>query len=548
MEIRHPITEIVTRKCRELAEACRSGELVFSIPNMENSVKRILREDTDSLSADDIRLIHTAHYLHFSSKYRDTTLTRIQKEYFSILREHFWEHYLTMHKRNLNEQDYTVAKLQDAKYQEKFTAELVELGGQILRFWDEYGAATKFLLSEQKLLQCAFGGDIFPSYTHNLASQVCGYADTLVLPDPLLRIVNFFRGNTPPHHELYYAMKHGINALKYEPLATTEKCAPIVCIAPDLIHYDMASEEFIERNASSDTAYHFRIAFGRDFCDFQELMSFAEKLNSIEDILSAAKVPQKLILNTDNANLPIARQLYELISDSLSKMPALADVSPTPGTIVVHSVFGRMVQTNEMLFKSALYNGTPLSDAPTSSHFLQQKLEYDAERVSGALPRLRDSSIIQSLLNEETVSTLQQLPNEALIELREKGMLTSLRELLLNGVHELDTVKPEAFARVAKKVSENLNCAMQQYNSDLDEIRSTKKEMSLSDVPRFLVVGGLSVAAVLSGNAVLPAIAGVAALLGFPAIPELVKKGKSISTKSKRLKYSPISILKKQYF
>jgi hypothetical protein len=75
------------------------------------------------------------------------------------------------------------------------------------------------------------GGDLFPSYTANIASATALYIDTIVLSDPLWNNRQVF-ASAPKERQTYFLVKHALNAWQYRDLALAELGKPIVVLAP----------------------------------------------------------------------------------------------------------------------------------------------------------------------------------------------------------------------------------------------------------------------------------------------------------------------------
>jgi hypothetical protein len=154
--------------------------------------------------------------------------------------------------------------------------------------------------AESLSLKVIFGGDLFPSYTDNIACSVGLYTDTIVLPDPLHRLTKL-RSIMASRELFRLSVKHALNALNYRDLALADVHSPIVVIAPDYLA-DESYRRSLMVAGEADTLEHCSRLFGRNFASIQELRGFLQQFHSMNSMLSSITDPTRLLFDVGFAD------------------------------------------------------------------------------------------------------------------------------------------------------------------------------------------------------------------------------------------------------
>ena len=124
-------------------------------------------------------------------KYRDESkdsisLYDIQDRYFQILENNFGHirKQMIAAGADANVAGHVMSK--DCEFVEHFTKNIGHFISDIQEFWRVVGDAARFHIEDIQGLKAVFGGDIFPTYTQNIASSAAIYVDTIILPCPIL--------------------------------------------------------------------------------------------------------------------------------------------------------------------------------------------------------------------------------------------------------------------------------------------------------------------------------------------------------------------------
>jgi hypothetical protein len=306
--------------------------------------------------------------------------------------------------------------------------------------------------------------------------------DTVILPDPLLRILSLAKVMAP-RESLRLVTKHALSALDYRDLALAETNPPIVVVAADPMFFEPSYMTALQVTSDADVVKHASRMFGRQFSTAEELQSFLSKVPTPDELAAKVVNPKRFLFDSDWSESP-RDQYAQYVKLTGSQMPGAVRASVAETT---YSAFlGRMMQTNDLLFRSARYRGTPLIDAPTSWQYLLWKYEYDAEhdaeRADETQKDTRELVISKAIASEGSTEfgMLSGVPPQALIELRRNGAMASLRETIRAGINEIDLATPDALSRVADEVIGNIDRTFEEHDHELKSISSSNHKFSWS--------------------------------------------------------------------
>jgi phage-related protein len=464
-------------------------------------------------------------------------LQEVQSRYFEILENNFGSAYSQMKRRGLNPQQAAGELVQLEQVVNAFTADLPEFASGLADFWDFHGPVVEHHLRKRQTLKSVFGGDVFPSYTENIACSVGLYADTIVLPDPLHRLTTY-ASVMAPQALFRLAVKHALNVLSYRDLALAELDVPIVVIAPDYIA-DTDYRRVIQSATDADLLEHFSALFGTHFSAQSELNEFLKPLSDFQSLLKRAVEPDRILFDAES-NAPLPEQFRGYEDEFLKDDPAAS----RPGYVLKHMVMGRLLVANDVALRGIRLSGNPLIDAPTSWRYFQWKNEYQQKSVSDESASRRDTLISKALsLDGREQRMLNGIPPEALIELRKNGALSELRETIRRGIDDVDSATEADLVSVANHVIENIDNALSEHARQLETLKDSRLKFYGLDVSRSIAVGGFSIAAVLSDHKWLDVLGAVGAVLGTSKIEELLTKHREFNAESGRLKRSPTGIM-----
>lgn len=441
-----------------------------------------------------------------------------------------------MQKARANPQEFANVIANNDKALNSFTEAIDEFAAGLDEFWDHYGSVVETHLKDMSSLKVIFGGDLFPSYTENIACSVGLYTDTIVLPDPLHRLTKL-RSIMVPRELFRLSVKHALNALNYRELALADVHSPIVVIAPDYLADDSYRRNLMVAG-EADTLEHCSRLFGRNFASTQELQAFLQQFPSIDSMISSVTDPTRLLFDVGWEG-PLADQFARYKKDYVSQFGP----EPPASRVLEYLILGRMMAANDAVFRSARFGGSPLIDAPTSWQYLLWKYEYNGN-VFPPDAAGRDLLIAKAIsLSGSEHGMLNDVPPDALIEFRREGALEEVRKVIQKGMKEIDTASDATLKEVGENVINNIDTALSQHDRQLKELSSARAKFFGRDVSRWVVVGGLSVAASLIHSVPLGFLASASTFAGQPSPPELWKQYKELNAQSDKLRRSPAGIM-----
>ena len=470
---------------------------------------------------------------------KEAPLSEIQNSYFNFIENNFGHFYEIMVKRNLTPHDAGRALTQSQESIEEISENLDEFLNDVDQIWGGLGEVAHIHIEDMHgNIKGIFGGDLFPSHNENIASKCGIYTDTIILPDPFLRSKHIF-ANYQEKERVYYLIKHAMSILKYKNLACAEVDVPIIAVLPDLTILREQEGEFIHSLGKEDSLVHTGKLFGRTFTSFEELIDFAQTLDTIERAVAEIVDEDRVLFDTEWPS-DIVSQLNEALENEHYK-PFI----DSPGMLLVSQSLGRMSVSNELLVKSQRLNGTPIIDAPTSWQYLVWKMEYDAERVESQIGA-HDLHVVRGLqdLSNNEMKWLGNIPPDALIDIRKQGAMDEIRDMLGKGINDLVNSNPNNFHRSRDQIFDNIHAAFVQHKRNIDELMSRKWKFAGKDIGTWMVTGTLAVTAAATSNPVW-GIAAIAAdqLLDAPKLKNIPQSFRELADESNKVKKSPVGML-----
>jgi len=465
-------------------------------------------------------------------------LLDVQSAYFKFVDLYFSDLFQEMKRRGATPYDAAARVASTDSIVDAWATDRVEFADALKSFWGAYGDVVHAHVSTSKALKASFGGDLFPSYSRNIASSVGLYVDTIVVPDPLLRIAAQMQ-MLPPKQHLFLIVKHALTVLCYREIVLADVSPPIMVVAPDLGMLEPAEWNLVRRLGEQDTLLHCAAMFGRHFDTSSELINFLKSFKGDTELIGAIVAPDRLLIDTEIEG-SVEAQLNALRSQALKQWDISLD--GIGDGLVYPIVTGRMIQANDALFKARSYGAHPLIDAPTSWQYLLWKYEYDMS--ASALDDFSDAVISRTLAehSQESVSMLRDVPLDVLLDLRKRNALQELRDVLRRGMDSIGDASPETVSDMAQTVLDNISIAVAAHDKEMRSLQASKRKFYGRDVSGFVVSGGIMVAATLHGNLALGMLSAFAGVTGFPTARELWETRTSLAREQKRLQRSPVAL------
>lgn len=472
----------------------------------------------------------------------EVPLAEVQTAYFDFLDRFFSNPYSEMKKHSLTPHQVAVGMSQTDSLVKSFADEFDEFRTGIEQFWRDYGPVVEAHLAESDSLKAVFGGDLSPATNTNIVSSSGVYVDTVVLPDPVLRITSSL-STMRPSTLVYYVSKHALNMMRYREFALAEVDPPLVVVAAEQFCLDDDVRKQIATAGEIDLLEHSSRMFGREFDNMKELTAFFSEIQSSDDLVAVLAQPNLLLFDTKWKG-SVAEQVDRFKKEIMDE--AAPDIGFSGvGELVSVALIGRMMQSNDILKYSSAFAGSPLVDAPTSWRYLMWKFEYDQRRSEEISPTSTSTFITRALqvAGDESFPLVNDLPLKALVELRRQGVMEEFRHVIRAGVAEVDKAPAEAFKETVDQVVANLEAALTSHQSEIDDLKTSAKKLIGFDIVPAVGAGALAIAAMSTGNLALAYGATAFGIAGVPSLRDLFAKGKNLTNQVAETRRSPMAIL-----
>ncbi|MCJ7507948.1 MAG: hypothetical protein MUO85_04365 [candidate division Zixibacteria bacterium] len=471
---------------------------------------------------------------------RKIKLIDVQGKYFEILETFFGNPYREMKKHRATPHEVASSVASKESIVKAFAADGGNFEKGISEFWKTYGPVVEIHIQDLVGLKTIFGGDIFPSYHNNILSKTGLYVDTIILPDPMLRVAPLFR-DMKPARVMYYLTKHALSALAIKDLVLANVNPPIAIIAADYCPLDDNVTKYIQSIAEGDVLTHFETAFGSTYKNPEELNEFLKGLSDVSGLRNNLKSPERILFDIEWKDLPFEER-WERAQKKLAEFDKTDFDSLALGQKLKFFTIGRMMQINEIVFKASKLRGVPLIETPTSWQYFLWKYEYDQQRSREANPELKNIFLVNALQSEK-LAWLGNVPTEALVKLRSEGALNELREIFAKNINEVENADEDSYEKTVRDVIKNIDYSFNEHRKKLDIQSRRTKTFFGYDVTPWIVTGGISIAAASTGNIPLSIISTVAGMIGCSSVRELWKNGKKILEQKSKIQRSPVGIL-----
>ncbi|WP_354677359.1 hypothetical protein [Cupriavidus plantarum] len=367
------------------------------------------------------------------------------------------------------------------------------------------------------------------------------YIDTIVLPCPITRTAPLI-GLLPDDVVVSLFLKHTLTAMSYRDVALADVDPPIALVLPNGSDIDGEDKTRLIERATPAIRAHAGYLFGRQFESLDHLTDFCGNLATTDQVLKELKGGERLVFDTDwgvGARVQLAAEM-ERREYMLPGMDA-----NRAGHHVLAACLGRMPQALAAQDYALHIGGTPYINAETSWRYYTWMLEYEGRPENTDPDHAKSMHIVHALTAERdnNLSWLGNVPPETVIEIRKQGAAEEIRALLGNGVSNLIGVNPGNYFRTADQVVENLDRAFKAHQKSLLEARQKKLRLYGFDLSSCIAVGGIAVAAALTGNPQLGALSGALGVAGLPNLKDIKTRLREIAEQDRVRRSSPTGML-----
>jgi hypothetical protein len=531
-------TEELTRRFGLLEQQLSEGTLHIAehlSDDFEASLAKVRVDENgvvlpDSLDGQMRATLNAVSYFHDRQEWKEViSLREIQEGYFSRLVHTFNEPYERMLEAGATPYQFAAWYCSDPERVRSSIDVADGFVADILELWDNIAEPTWIHLEDNFSSKAVFTGELFPDGQDNVASSTGVYFDTTVLPDPFVKISPLL-AHMDQRERAEEVLRLALQVLCYRSLALADVQPPIVAVLPDRHTSDENYREFIRFQSESDATQHASRLFGRGFSEIDEVSEYLKAFKDSASLVESLQHPEQLVFSTDWEGT-LAQHIDRYIAEHPGKL-----IGNSPGAAVLSQLMGRFAQAHDAMQRSSDLRGTPIIRADTSWLWFNIMLRANVKHLE--TETLRDLHLSRALQGANTteLSWIGAIPSDALIELRKADALPEIRSILGKGLQDLIAARPTNFYRTGDQVFANLDAAIEEHEQKLRELSSKKWKFAGRDVGSFIVVGGVELAAAITGIPLYGVLAASAGMSG------LIPTGKELSDKLKALRADQRSI------
>lgn len=538
--------EELHRRVELLKAKLSKGELHIAphlVGDFEKSILKIRLSadglvDPDSVDSRIRSLLTVITYQADRDEWKEAvSLRAIQEAYFQRVEQAFNQPYQTMVESNSNPYHFSGWFASDSGRVKESIQVIDDFVSSILEFWENISEPTWIHLEDSLETKAVFTGELFPDSSSNVASSTGIYFDTTILPDPFVKISPVL-AHMDEKERCNEVLRLALQVLQYRELALADVSTPIVAILPDRHRFEESYRDFVNSCAEKDTVRHASRIFGREFTEIEELLDFLRAFKEAGALVAALVKPNELVFATEwKGDLP--NHIHRYIEEQASRLNIRVI-----GDAVFMNMMSRFSQANDSFQRSRDLRGTPVVRAETSWLWFNWMLRSNSKVLdSDILTGLHVSRALGTTVKTE-MSWIGNVPPAALIQIRQEGALDEIRDLLGAGVKEIVAARPENFFRTGDKVFANLQNAFSIHERKVNELRAKKWTFAGRDIGSFLVVGGIEIAAAITGIPSYGVVAATAGMTGvIPTAKELKEKLAKLREEQSNLDSTGVGIL-----
>jgi hypothetical protein len=391
-------------------------------------------------------------------------------------------------------------------------------------------------------LKAHFGGDLGPQFHDHLFERIGLYFETVVVPDPLLRV--FMIPSPGDKNRDYYVLKYAISLLQFKEIYLADVFPPLAVLVSDPgLNKPGAIPEKIGKAVSFDCISVTNKLYETKFETFDELRSFFSKFNSTKEAAKNIIRPEFFWLSEAAPIEPLSQlEAHESVlnkSFSIERLPE----EWQGGQKILFFLLGRMYQVNEVLHQASVQNAHPLIQAPVSFHWLKLKTEINQELISKELEIDINVELLKTnALLSKNLDWLSNIPINTLVEFRRKGRLEEFRKLVSKDFNQLSDLSLQDVSRVTNQVDYNLSTAFAEHQEKLSELNMNLKQEMIVSVPTLL----LSIAAILQPifATTLPAwLSPIGGIVGATKLKDVIAAATKYYRERNTIDKTPVGIL-----
>lgn len=470
-------------------------------------------------------------------------MTKAVEQYFSILYDYFGEAYGIACKNRFVKEKYWNKML--ALYDPSLTIAVMDSLYDDLRKID--WEAQEQHIRNTGGLKVSYSGSVYGylqdvPQTAQFLKKASLYADTIILNDSILSELWSWQKKRKTGWEISFpiVLSSAIDFLYLKGLFVSNMKIPVCSLAPPLA-WSPEKENPLE--TADNIVHQSEVLLGsqvfrQKFSSYEELKTFLSKIASPEVFFSLVKDPS-LLHNPNGAGISLTdfenhKRYFELKyrrpfdDDEIYESLLRSVYSIAIYDLVYHGKFKSII-------------GTDFKGNWKSLVWLMQNSAIDLSAVVKEKVATRESAILHAL-QEENVRWLGNIPLDRIEELRERGELQDLRDLLGRNIETIEEASDEEFFEVGQQVRYNIQQAIRKHSGEVQDLNEEYRKKYKLNIPSLIVTGALAITAAIS-----PPLATVASVLGTTVggstIIEIIKDYQEKRDKMKELQRKPVAML-----
>jgi len=451
-------------------------------------------------------------------------INKIYKHYFDII-----DSYFGSIKSYLENDKYSHIYLGNAIENYPMVSNLMvdaidDLGTEIMQFWSENASKALDLLREQDSLKCIYSGDITPVVLEDFAKKSLLYIDTIVMPDPALKMTILKNQTIDKKYYLNKLIRHVFNLWKLKDLmlADLEKNA-LVILPINLNAMNENDKNKLVLEAFKRFTNYINDVFGQKFDNENDSLDFLEKYNDTKELYSEIK--QYDLLPNTFRNFD---SFKEFLKDIIDTEKHFQIENATIGRKFGEYLLSQFIRVQEHKFFCEKVSGEPIYDYELPYFFFSYEM--------GGLDM---DATIANALQKETFKWIVNVPLNALKILREENKLEYMRSTLRKGITDLKSKNDKNLLGTARQLEQNFKCAFEQQEMEMASLKKEVKIITKKEIP-LEVVGTVFGFVPIIGNY-------ISLLLPFRSIKNLITQRKELKQKIGDKSTNFINLLIKSY-
>lgn len=376
------------------------------------------------------------------------------------------------------------------------------------------------------------------SKTFDVLKKTALYSDTTLVNEPLLSELHSWKQRgTGADRSFQLLAKYGLQMMAIKELFTTDINPPICYLVPSSVltlkqqNALETTKTFIEETV---VPFYASMLFKKELTSSDELFNFLGKFDSFKEFMTIVQKSEIPIINpdgslVDEAKCQSIKQYYE---DKYNKEVSLQNAL----FLIIRGRFGMGVY-------DLMVNGKFTSNFFTdfrgvwNNFLLLLKDKRFADFTVGKDTVSKDMMLLNALQGER-FRWIGDVPLDKIKELRQRGELQEMRDLLNRNVTDIQNASDDEFGEVAIQVEYSLREGFKKHNVEISSLDKKYRSAYKIDVPSLIVSGALGLAA-----SIYPPLAYVAGVTGGTTVIDIIKKYSEKKQELETLMKKPVAML-----